>query len=76
MVRVTMVGNLLRGSRMDGVEIPEDGAQVELSAREAAALIERGYAEPAGEPETADEATTRVVVPPERRGPGRPRKGG
>lgn len=66
---------MLRGSRMDGVEIPADGEQVELSAREARALIERGYAEPVGEPETADSATTRVVVPPERRGPGRPRRG-
>jgi hypothetical protein len=71
-----MIGALLRGSRMGGVEIPADGAVVELDAADAAALIERGYAEPVGEPETAEQATTRVVVAPERRGPGRPRKSG
>lgn len=76
MVNVRMIGSLLRGSRMGGVEIPGDGDVVELDAADAAALVERGYAEPVGEPETADTRETRVVQAPERRGPGRPRKSG
>lgn len=67
MATVKMVGNLFRGSRMDNVVLPADGDTVELSAQSAAVLVERGYAEPVGTPETVDGA--------EKRSPGRPRRG-
>lgn len=67
MIEIRMTGNLLRGSRMNGVILPGDGGRVRLPEPDAAELVRLGHAAVVED----SEPERRVVAPPERRTPTR-----
>jgi hypothetical protein len=66
-VRITAPGSGL----LDGEPFPAVGVEVELPTGLAVSLLNDKRAEPVGGAETRE---ARTVEPPEKRGPGRPRK--